>query len=68
MRKDVTILGKFCLNITNVPLNNKADTTSKTFSEIFYSVFSKLVTMSHLFKLSIDNMNKSNLIPLQLKN
>lgn len=62
MRKDVTILGKFCLNITNIPSINIKD-NSKTFVDCFYSAISKIVAMSHLFKLSIENMNSSNLIP-----
>ncbi|CAF0825447.1 unnamed protein product [Brachionus calyciflorus] len=60
MRKDVTVLGKFCLNISNIP---SAKENGKAFSDCFYSAFNKLVTMSHMFKLSIDNMNISNLIP-----
>lgn len=62
MRKDVTILGKFCLNITNIPSIEKNE-NSKSFADCLYSALSRIVAISHLFKFSIDSMNNSNLIP-----
>lgn len=53
-RKDVTILGKFTLNLTNA---------NDRFAQLFYNNFKKLVTMSHKFNLSIDSLNKTNMIP-----
>lgn len=73
MRKDVTILGKFTLNITNIPKQiikgpnqrdeNKETNVNETFANSFYRALSQFVTMSHMFRLTTDNLNKSNLIP-----
>lgn len=68
MRKDVTVLGKFSLNIMNVPLtavNNASENneSSETFTEAFYKALNQFVTMSHMYEFSIGNLNKSNLIP-----
>ena len=74
-RKDVTVLGKFTLNIFNIPITVATplsnDTGSKiedvenlnSFSNIFYKYFKEFLTMSHLFKMSVDSLNKANLIP-----
>jgi hypothetical protein len=65
------------LNIYNVPVTsavnpqqqqqdgNKHETVenANSFSNIFYKYFKDCLTMSHLFKLSVDSLNNSNLIP-----
>jgi len=74
MRKDVTVLGKFSLNLMNIPMsvkssqnenseNKESKMVPETFSTLFYKALSQFVTMSHCFKLTIDNLNKSNMIP-----
>lgn len=47
----------------NSDTNNESQKNQKTFSEVFYSHLRNLLLTSHLFKLSIDSLNKSNLIP-----
>lgn len=73
MRKDVTVLGKFSLNLTNIPLSvlkgviqhdeNKVTSINETFTNSFYKALTNFVTMSHKFDFTIENLNKSNLIP-----
>ena len=71
-RKDVTILGKFTLNIFNWPENNilskedllkTSNETSESLAEIFYHYLREILTNSHFFQLSIESLNNSNLIP-----
>ena len=65
-RQDITILGKFTLNIFNVPgvdTSLNASKSDETFSNIFYKYFKELLTTSHIFKLSVDSLNKANFIP-----
>ena len=60
MRRDVTVLGKFCLNIFNIPKtiqlpninqeNNNADNlnldkNSRNFASCFYNALKNLLTM-----------------------
>ncbi len=61
MRRDVTILGKFALNLANIPKPIVA--CSGTFAQSFYKALTQLFTMGHLFELTCDSLNKSNLIP-----
>jgi hypothetical protein len=79
MRRDVTVLGKFCLNISNIPKmidmpitnqENKNCVESLTstgdaqgFAYYFYNALKQFLTMSHMFKMSTETLNKSNLIP-----
>jgi hypothetical protein len=101
MRKDVTVLGKFSLNLTNIPITNSNEDSakeatensensvnsipSKSFVELFNKYYQEFCTMvrfflfiysnyysflfiffylkSYLFPLTIDNLNKLNLIP-----
>ncbi len=73
-RKDVTILGKFTLNLTNIPIQHRKPEPSSivdkqivdehnTMPSIFYKYFKELVVMSQSYKCSIDSLNKSNFIP-----
>ncbi len=65
MRRDVTVLGKFCLNITHIPQTiTPADPEDKrNFSTCFYAALRQFLPMSHLFQLTIDSLNKTNMIP-----
>jgi hypothetical protein len=64
MRKDITVLGKFSLNLTNVPVTTPASPEDKrNFSTCFYTALKQFVPTSHLFALTIDSLNKSNIIP-----
>jgi len=63
MRKDVTVLGKFSLNLTNVPLTFSNSSTAHNYISSFYKAINQFVSMSHLYQLTVDNLNKSNLIP-----
>ena len=64
MRKDVTVLGKFSLNLMNIPLavvkgaseNNENKEIGLTFSEAFYKALSQFVTMVSRYVL-IPNCN-----------
>lgn len=70
MRRDVTVLGKFGLNITNIPhvlkhapLVDEKQKKTKNFADCFFEALKQFISMGHMFKLTIDNLNKSNLIP-----
>jgi len=60
MRKDVTVLGKFSLNLTNVP---EMISNNENFASCFYRAINQFVSMSHFYDLTVENLNKSNLIP-----
>lgn len=71
LRRDVTILGKFCLNLTNIPkpfaVPQSQDTANskpvKTFAQCLYNALSQIFSMGHLFELTVNTLNKSNMIP-----
>lgn len=56
VRHDVVALGKFCLNIMNVPL-------SVNYPEKLYSIISAMVTQSHLLPFSLENLNNLTFVP-----
>jgi len=64
-RKDVTILGKFALNISNWPasLKDSENENGASYSNTFFRYLKELMLNSHLFHLTVNSLNKSNLIP-----
>jgi hypothetical protein len=46
-----------------VPSIDASTSADESFSNIFYKYFKELLTTSHLFKLSVDSLNKANFIP-----
>ena len=65
----MTILGKFALNISNWPASlknsdNKLENENvASYSNTFFRHLKELILNSHLFHLTVNSLNKSNLIP-----
>lgn len=56
VRHDIVALGKFCLNIMNIPV-------SVNYPEKLYCMISSMVTQSHLLPLSLENVNNLTFVP-----
>uniref|UniRef100_A0A146LVX7 Mini-chromosome maintenance complex-binding protein n=1 Tax=Lygus hesperus TaxID=30085 RepID=A0A146LVX7_LYGHE len=56
-RRDV-VLGKFSLNLCNVPLD-------PLYTSGLYDILASLVPRSHFFPMSLHNMNTSDLVPVK---
>ena len=54
MRMDVTVLGKFTLNLTTIPASNKPDETDN-FAACFYRAFRQLLTMVYIYTYNYFN-------------
>ncbi|RZF48157.1 hypothetical protein LSTR_LSTR009846 [Laodelphax striatellus] len=65
-RKDALVLGKFCLNLTNLPKDNTpstVDTPSRQYSKLLYTFLTKLVPTSTFLSMSLGNLNTFKLVP-----
>nr|XP_018907944.1 PREDICTED: mini-chromosome maintenance complex-binding protein [Bemisia tabaci] len=58
LRQDLTVLGDFSLNITNLPLQS-----CPSYPNLVYEVLALLLLQSHYFQMSISSMNNTKMIP-----
>lgn len=58
MRKDLLALGKFCLNLTNIPAQKYPN-----YGEELYDILQMLVPKSHYIAMTLENMNTLEFIP-----
>lgn len=58
LRKDMLALGKFCLNISNVPQFENID-----YVKTLYEFIEMLVPKSHYFPMTLENMNNLQFVP-----
>ncbi|XP_046687305.1 mini-chromosome maintenance complex-binding protein-like [Homalodisca vitripennis] len=59
LRQDMLVLGKFSLNLSNIPdRSTAADYTSR-----LYQLLQTLLSKSHYLPITLDNMNNINMIP-----
>ncbi|BES93801.1 DUF2044 [Nesidiocoris tenuis] len=57
-RRDIDVCGKFSLNLFNVPVD-------PAYTSGVYDLLSLLVSKSHFFPMSLENMNTSDLVPVK---
>ncbi|CAH0551417.1 unnamed protein product [Brassicogethes aeneus] len=58
LRKDFMPLGKFSINITNIPIMQKID-----YTKTLYEFIEMLVPKSHYFPMTLENLNDQTFIP-----
>lgn len=59
-RKDTLALGKFSLNLTNVPTSTG---TTESFPRALYGLLERLVTKAHYLPMSLQCLNTQRMIP-----
>ncbi|XP_045127542.1 LOW QUALITY PROTEIN: mini-chromosome maintenance complex-binding protein-like [Portunus trituberculatus] len=58
-RQDVTVLGKYCVNLSGVD----QDLQRQHYCRFVYQVLTSLVTQAHLLPLTLHNINKAVFVP-----
>lgn len=61
-RHDVTTVGSYCLNITNLPSISKMKNI-KSYLQHIFDLLASLVPVSHSLSLTIDELNSSMFVP-----
>ena len=62
-RKDALAVGKFALNLTDVPVPSTGGDGGESFGRLLFELLEQLVTKGHYLAMSLQNLNTQPMVP-----